>query len=118
MIRDAGEGVGEPDLRIDSIKLGDPPDGLVSDGRALGLVHAGELAPDMRADVDAITLSMARMETPVQLATQAILLAVAVNTASKATMAAWVGGLAVGLRVGGASAAALSAASAAYVGFG
>ena len=70
------------------------------------------------ADVDAITLSMARMETPLQLATQAILLAVAVNTASKATMAAWVGGLAVGLRVGGASAAALSAASAAYVGFG
>ena len=70
------------------------------------------------ADVDAITLSMARMEAPVQLATQAILLAVAVNTASKATMAAWVGGLAVGLRVGLASAAALTAAGAAYLGFG
>ena len=70
------------------------------------------------ADVDAITLSMARMETPVQLATQAILLAVAVNTASKATMAAWVGGLAVGLRVGLASAVALAAAGAAYVGLG
>ena len=70
------------------------------------------------ADVDAITLSMARMETSVQLATQAILLAVAVNTASKATMAAWVGGLAVGLRVGLASAAALTAAGAAYVGLG
>ena len=70
------------------------------------------------ADVDAITLSMARMETPVQLATQAILLAVAVNTASKATMAVWVGGLAVGLRVGLASAVALAAAGAAYVGLG
>ena len=70
------------------------------------------------ADVDAITLSMARMDTPVRLATQAILLAVAVNTASKATMAAWVGGLAVGLRVALASAAALTAAGAAYVWFG
>ncbi len=70
------------------------------------------------ADVDAITLSMARMDTPVQLATQAILLAVAVNTASKATMAAWVGGLAVGLRVGLASMAALAAAGAACVWFG
>lgn len=70
------------------------------------------------ADVDAITLSMARMATPVHLATQAILLAVAVNTASKATMAAWVGGLALGLRVGLASIAALAAAGAAYVWFG
>ena len=70
------------------------------------------------ADVDAITLSMARMETPVQLATQTILLAVAVNTASKATFAAWVDGLAVGLSVGLASAAALTAAGAAYLGFG
>ena len=66
------------------------------------------------AGVDAITLSMARMETPVQLATQAILVAVAVNTASKATMAAWIGGLGVGLRVWLASAAALAAAGAAY----
>ncbi|MDO8986408.1 DUF4010 domain-containing protein [Cypionkella sp.] len=66
------------------------------------------------ADVDAITLSMARMDMTVPLATQAILLAVAVNTTSKATMAAWVGGLAVGLRVGLASAAALTAAGAAY----
>ena len=70
------------------------------------------------ADVDAIILSMARMDTTVRLATQAILLAVAVNTASKATMATWVGGLAVGLRVALASAAALTAAGAAYVGFG
>ena len=42
-----------------------------------------------------------------------ILLAVAVNTTAKATMAAWVGGLAVGLRVWLASAAALAAAGAA-----
>ena len=67
------------------------------------------------ADVDAITLSMARMETQEKLATHAILLAVAMNTASKATMAAWIGGLAVGLRVWLASAAALAAAGAAYV---
>ncbi len=66
------------------------------------------------ADVDAITLSMARMETPVQLATQAILLAVAVNTAAKATMAAWVGGRSLGLRVGLASAVAMAAAGATY----
>ncbi len=66
------------------------------------------------ADVDAITLSMARMDTSVPLATQAICVAVAVNTVSKAAMAAWVGGLAVGLRVGLASAAALAAAVGAY----
>lgn len=70
------------------------------------------------ADVDAITLSMARMDTTEQLATQAILLAVAVNTASKAGMAAWVGGIAVGLRVGVASAIAILAAGSAYFWFG
>lgn len=63
------------------------------------------------ADVDAITLSMARMDGPAPLATQAILLAVAVNTASKAAMAAWLGGGAIGLRVGTASALAIAAAS-------
>ncbi len=67
------------------------------------------------ADVDAITLSMARMDTTRSLATQAICVAVAANTVSKAAMAAWVGGLAVGLRVGLASAAALTAALGAYV---
>lgn len=69
------------------------------------------------ADVDAITLSMARMDTTEQLATEAILMAVAVNTASKASMAAWVGGKAVGLRVGLASAIAIAAAASAYVWF-
>ena len=32
---------------LDGIKLGDPPDGRVGDGRALGLMHAGELAAHM-----------------------------------------------------------------------
>lgn len=62
------------------------------------------------ADVDAITLSMARMNIATALATQAILLAVAVNTASKACMAAWFGGREIGLRVGLASLAAIAAA--------
>jgi len=66
------------------------------------------------ADVDAITLSMARMRITPQLATQAILLAVAVNTVAKASMAAWLGGRAVGLRVGLASAIAIAAAGGAY----
>lgn len=66
------------------------------------------------ADVDAITLSMARMQITAQLATQAILLAVAVNTVAKASMAAWLGGPAVGLRVGLASAIAIATAVGAY----
>lgn len=66
------------------------------------------------ADVDALTLSMARMDGPLQLAAQAILLAVAVNTASKACMAGWVGGAAVGLSVGLSSMTAIAAAVAAY----
>lgn len=70
------------------------------------------------ADVDAITLSMSRMDIPLQLATQAVLLAVAVNTVSKASMAAWVGGRAVGQRVGLASLAAILVAGGAYVRFG
>ncbi|MDO9527072.1 MAG: DUF4010 domain-containing protein, partial [Gemmobacter sp.] len=70
------------------------------------------------ADVDAITLSMARMEITLTLATQAILLAVAVNTASKASMAAWVGGSAVGLRVILASMVAIAVAGGAYIWFG
>jgi uncharacterized membrane protein (DUF4010 family) len=67
------------------------------------------------ADVDALTLSMARMDIPVSLATQAVLLAVAVNIVSKAGMAAWVGGRAVGRRVGLASLAALAVAGGAHV---
>jgi uncharacterized membrane protein (DUF4010 family) len=69
------------------------------------------------ADVDAITLSIARMDTTAQLATQAILLAATVNTASKASMAAWIGGRAVGLRVGMASIVAIATACGAYLWF-
>ncbi|EEW26556.1 MgtC/SapB family protein [Rhodobacter ferrooxidans] len=61
------------------------------------------------ADVDAITISMARMNDGLALAAQAILLAVTVNTVSKAVIAAWVGGVAVGSRVALASLAALLA---------
>lgn len=67
------------------------------------------------ADVDAITLSMARMDMPTALATQAILLAVAVNTASKACMAAWFGGRAIGLRVAAASIVAIAVAGGVHV---
>lgn len=66
------------------------------------------------ADVDAVTLSMARMDTAIDLAAQAILLAVAVNTAAKASMAAWVGGVEIGWRIGMASAIAIAAAGGAY----
>jgi uncharacterized membrane protein (DUF4010 family) len=69
------------------------------------------------ADVDAITLSITRMDITTELATQAILLAAAVNTASKAAMAAWVGGSAVGLRVGMTSIVALAAACGTYFWF-
>jgi uncharacterized membrane protein (DUF4010 family) len=67
------------------------------------------------ADVDAITLSMARMDTTVTLATQAVCVAVTVNTVSKAVMAAWIGGPAVGLRVALASVVALAAAGGVYI---
>ena len=32
---------------FDSVEFNNPPDGLVGDGRALGLVDVDELAPDM-----------------------------------------------------------------------
>lgn len=70
------------------------------------------------ADVDAVTLSMARMNIPVTLAVQAILLAVAVNTASKAGISAWVGGRAVGVRTGLASLIAIAVAAVAHLWFG
>lgn len=70
------------------------------------------------ADVDAITLSMARMDVTADLAARAILLAVAMNTTAKAAMAAWVGGSLVGKRVGAAGAIAMAAGGAAYFSFG
>ena len=65
-------------------------------------------------DVDAITLSMARADRAAPLAMKAILLAVGVNTCAKAVMAAWVGGLGVGLRVGLASLVAVGMMTATY----
>ena len=70
------------------------------------------------ADVDAITISIARAEAVAGFAAPAILLAVAVNTAAKAAMAAWVGGAALGLRVALGSVLAVAAGAAAFFAFG
>lgn len=68
------------------------------------------------ADVDALTLSMARLagqQVAEGDAATAILIAASVNTASKAAIAAFVGGRRIGTIVGGASAAAIAALAAA-----
>lgn len=64
------------------------------------------------ADVDAVTVSMARQagNLGLDVAVLAIVISVAVNTVSKAIIAAVTGGRAIGLYVGGASAVALVAA--------
>ena len=70
------------------------------------------------ADVDALTLSMARLggkDIGLDTASLAILIAVAVNTISKAVMAASAGGRKVGLLVGGISAVALAGGAAAAI---
>ncbi|OYQ35573.1 hypothetical protein CHU95_07570 [Niveispirillum lacus] len=71
------------------------------------------------ADVDAITIAMARMgqQQPdlAQLAAGSILLAVGVNTTAKAVMAGSVGGIRLGLYVGGPSLLAILAGAAAYL---
>jgi len=64
------------------------------------------------ADVDAVTISMARMagsDVDPNTAAGAIMIAIAVNTVSKTMMAGSVGNRKVGLLVGGISAAALAA---------
>ncbi|MCC5976388.1 MAG: MgtC/SapB family protein [Rubellimicrobium sp.] len=61
------------------------------------------------ADVDAITISLSRLETDTAIAATGILIAVAVNTASKAVMSVIVGGLPIGLRVGVVSTLAIGA---------
>jgi uncharacterized membrane protein (DUF4010 family) len=69
------------------------------------------------ADVDALTLSMARLAgggVTLHAATTAILLAASVNTAAKAAMAAYLGGRKIGQIVGGASALAILALGAVY----
>ena len=70
------------------------------------------------ADVDAITVSMAELARDLgsrDLATKAIALAVFVNTAVKAALAAWLGGPAIGKLVLAASALAICAGGVAYV---
>lgn len=66
------------------------------------------------ADVDAITISMARLgRDPISrdAAVQAIAIAVGVNTLTKAVMAGWAGGIRLGVYVGAASLAAIAAAA-------
>jgi uncharacterized membrane protein (DUF4010 family) len=63
------------------------------------------------ADVDAVTISIARMaggDVDLNTAARAIMIAIAINTVSKAIMASWVGNRKVGLLVGGISAVALA----------
>ena len=62
-------------------------------------------------DVDALTISIARMaggDVDLKTSARAIMVAIAVNTISKAIMASWVGNRRVGLLVGGISAVALA----------
>lgn len=66
------------------------------------------------ADVDAITVSLARTESAGTLAATAILLATSVNTLAKAAITAWIGGVAVGLRVGLTSLAAICVIATAF----
>ena len=64
------------------------------------------------ADVDAITLSMAKLggkDIALTTATLAILVAVATNPLAKAALTAWTGGARIGLLVGWISAAAVAA---------
>jgi uncharacterized membrane protein (DUF4010 family) len=68
------------------------------------------------ADVDAISISMARMSLQTiepKLAAQAILIAVGVNSLAKAVLAAWLGGYRLGVRVGAVSALGVAAGMAA-----
>jgi uncharacterized membrane protein (DUF4010 family) len=70
------------------------------------------------ADVDAVTISLARLlgkEIDFKTAVNGILLAVAVNTISKAALAGWVGGRSIGTTVGVVSTLALAGGAAAAV---
>jgi uncharacterized membrane protein (DUF4010 family) len=66
------------------------------------------------ADVDAITVSLARSTAIGDIAADGILLAVAVNSMTKAVLAFWVGGKAVGIRVLIVTALGLFAGATAY----
>jgi len=70
------------------------------------------------ADVDAVTISMARMggkDIDLNTTVRGILIAVAVNTGSKAMLAGWAGGRTIGALVSGISALALLGGIAATV---
>jgi uncharacterized membrane protein (DUF4010 family) len=70
------------------------------------------------ADVDAVTISMARMggnDIDLNTTVRGILIAVAVNTGSKAMLAGWAGGRTIGALVSGISALALLGGIAAAV---
>jgi uncharacterized membrane protein (DUF4010 family) len=70
------------------------------------------------ADVDALTLSMSRLagsQIAIVDATRAIVLAIAVNTAVKAAMAAYLGGRRMGATVGAVSAVAIVALTAVHI---
>jgi uncharacterized membrane protein (DUF4010 family) len=70
------------------------------------------------ADVDAVTISMARMggkDLDLSTTVRGILIAVAVNTVSKAMLAGWAGGRKIGALVGGISALALAGGIAAAI---
>ena len=69
------------------------------------------------ADVDAVTISMARAQDSITLATAgtAIAIAVGVNTISKAVIATWAGGRHVGVPVAAGNAAALAVAGAVFL---
>jgi uncharacterized membrane protein (DUF4010 family) len=66
-------------------------------------------------DVDAVTISMARLGgVSAEIATQAILIVVAVNTIAKSGLAWWTGGPRIGAFIGAASLLALAAGAAAF----
>lgn len=72
------------------------------------------------ADVDAVTISMARLgggRIPIDVAVQAIALAVGVNSIAKSAMAGWAGGARIGTYVSVASALAVLAGAAALFTF-
>ncbi|MES2600783.1 MAG: MgtC/SapB family protein [Pseudomonadota bacterium] len=70
------------------------------------------------ADVDAVTISMARLgggDLNLTIAAQAIMIAVSVNTISKAMIAGWAGGRDIGILVGGVSGVAVATGLAATI---
>jgi uncharacterized membrane protein (DUF4010 family) len=91
---------------------------LISVGARLATTFAGSAGAYLLAalsgigDVDALTLSMARLagrSIDFGTATVAVLIAVAVNTVAKAVLSWTSGGAAIGVRLSGAAAAALAA---------